>query len=544
MMWSVEKQNMNGILFLNADVITMNPDMPRAAAFAVSGGHFLAVGSENEVRNTIAGEAQVVDLEGKTVIPGIIESHCHFSDYALSLGEVNCSTPPNGSIEDVVACVRERAKITTPGEWIKGWGYDDTLVDEQRHLTRRELDEVSPLHPVFISHICGHVVYTNSLALKIAGIVPESNDPLGGKIDKDENGVPTGVLYEDAQLAVAEHIPGLDVSQIKNCLQEAEKQYHACGITSVHDAALGYYGTGFEVIDAYRELEAEKKLGLRVYLTIIERVYRKILETGWGRDIDATFLKPGGVKLFQDGSIQILTAALEKPYYNKPSEKGFYLIPQDLLNELVEEYHGKGMQIAVHANGDGAISSVLEAFENACAKQSDRDHRHMIIHCQLATRAHIRKMKQLGIMPSYFPNHIYHWGDRHVSRFLGADRAARIDPLNSSLKAGLKFSLHSDNPVTPVDPFFSMHCAVNRTTRDGKLLGADERITPLDALRSYTIDAAYCSFEEHLKGSIENGKLADFIVLSDNLLTIESEYIKSIRVEATVVGGKTVFLNS
>jgi predicted amidohydrolase YtcJ len=541
-MWLVGMRNEDNIVFRNADVITMNPRRPHASAFVFSRGRFLAVGSEEDVLSALSGDTHMIDLRGKTVIPGIIESHCHFSDYALSLGEVNCSSPPNESIEDVLTRLRKRVKNTAPGEWVKGWGYDDTLVVEKRHLTRRELDEVSPSHPVFISHISGHVAYTNSLALKIANIGLKSNYPLCGVVDKDQKGDLTGVLYGDAQLAVAGHIPHLDVSQIKNRLEKAVKYYHACGITSIHDAAIGYYGTGLEVIGAYRELEAEKRLDIRVYLTIIERVYRQILKTGWSYDIGSMFLKLGGVKLFQDGSIQILTAALEKPYFNKCSEKGFYIIPQELLNELVEEYHGKGMQIAIHANGDGAINSAIEALKNACDKQPGMDHRHMIIHCQLATQTQIRKMKRLGIVPSFFPNHIYYWGDRHVSQFLGPDRTARIDPLGSSYRAGLKFSLHSDHPVTSADPFFSMYCAVNRITNDGKLLGADERITALAALKAYTIDAAYCSFEEHQKGSIEDGKLADFAVLSDNPLTIDSKHIKDICVEATVVGGKTVYL--
>jgi predicted amidohydrolase YtcJ len=542
MIGPLEKQNMNDTVFRNADVVTMNPQMPRATTFAVRGGRFYAIGSENEVRRTFSGESDVVDLGGKTVIPGIIESHCHISDYALSLGEVNCATPPNQSTEDVIAGVRERAESTPPGKWIKGWGYDDTLMDEKRHLTRHDLDEASPRHPVFISHITGHVAYANSRALEIANIGPESCNPTGGVIEKNQNGVPTGVLYEDAQIAVAGQIPILSVAQMKIRIREAIKHYHAHGITSVHDAAIGYCGTGLEVIEAYRELETEKRLDLRLYLTIVEKAYRKILSNGWGRGIGTTYIKLGGVKLFQDGSIQILTAALAKPYYNQGEQKGFYLIPQETLNALVAEYHRKGLQVAVHANGDGAINSAITAFENACKEVPDRDHRHMIIHCQLATHDHIRKMKQLGIVPSYFPNHIYYWGDRHLSLFLGSERAARIDPLGSSLKAGLTFSLHSDHSVTPVDPFFSMHCAVNRMTKDGNLLGADERIEPLAALKAYTTDAAYCSFEEHLKGSIEDGKLADFSVLSDNPLTINPEHIKDIHVEATVVGGKAVYL--
>jgi predicted amidohydrolase YtcJ len=208
---------------------------------------------------------------------------------------------------------------------------------------------------------------------------------------------------------------------------------------------------------------------------------------------------------------------------------------------MVEKYHQAGLQIAIHANGDRAIESTLMAFEKADCQFPGQDLRHMIIHCQTASMDHIARMKQLGVVPSYFVNHVYYWGDRHVSIFLGPERAARISPLASSLKENLIFTLHSDLPVTPVSPLDSIHNAVNRITREGKVLGPDERISPLEALKAYTTHAAYCSFEEDLKGSIEVGKLADFTILSDNPLTVEPEKIKNIDVEQAFVGGRNVY---
>ena len=208
----------------------------------------------------------------------------------------------------------------------------------------------------------------------------------------------------------------------------------------------------------------------------------------------------------------------------------------------MEKYVALGFQMAIHANGDRAIESILQAMERADRiHPGRRDLRHMIIHCQTATDDQIRRMGELGIIPNYFVNHVYYWGDRHESIFLGPDRARRIDPLKTTLDMGLRFVLHSDLPVTPVSPIFSMHTAVNRLTRQGKVLGPEQRIGAYEALRTYTIDAAHCSFEEGLKGSITPGKLADFTVLSDNILTSAPERIQDIRVEATVVGGQTVF---
>jgi len=330
--------------------------------------------------------------------------------------------------------------------------------------------------------------------------------------------------------------------QYKEALQKAIAYYHRAGITSTHDAALGYSKEGPMTIRAYRDLAVEGRLGLRIYMTIMEPVYRNLIDLGLGGGFGSDYLKLGSVKLFQDGSIQGLTAGLNEPYHCSPDLRGELIMPQEQLDEVVARYHELGFQLAIHANGDRAIESVLTAMENAeakCPRQGAL--RHMIIHCQTASVNQIRRMRDLGVVPNYFVNHVYYWGDRHVSIFLGPDRARRIDPLQSTLDLGWKFVLHSDLPVTPVEPLLSMHNAVNRITREGKVLGPEERIAPDEALKAYTINAAYCSFEEDIKGIITSGKLADFAVLSDNPLTVAPEAIKDIQVEATVVGGRKVY---
>lgn len=530
-------------IFLNGNVVTMDPKAPEATAFGIMGDRIWAVGSNEEILKWAKNKTKVVDLGSKTVIPGFIESHNHLSTYAMTLLQADCRTPPNRSIEEVKAKIREMADGAEPGHWVRGWGYDDTLITEKRHLTWADLDEVAPQNPVFISHISGHLSYVNSMALEIAGIGPETPQPSGGEIHKDDKGMPTGLFLEtSARDLIAKHIPPFSISQLKDVFQKAISHYHQAGITSIHDAAIGMR-SGAGPIRAYRELEAEGKLRLRVYMTIIEELYRGILELGLGTGFGSEYLKLGCVKLFQDGSIQGLTGALMEPYYNRTDFRGELILPQETLDELVDKYHSEGIQIAIHSNGDRAIESVIQAFEKAQQRHPGRDHRHMIIHCQLATQDHIKRMKQLGVVPSYFVNHVYYWGDRHAAMFLGPERAWRIDPLARSLKEGLAFTLHSDLPVTPVDPLFSIYCAVNRITRQGEVLGPEERISPLAALKAYTTYAAYCSFEEDRKGSIEAGKLADFAILSDNPLTVSPEAIKDIQVDATVVGGQVVFGN-
>ena len=512
-----------------------------ASAFVISGDRFLMVGSDAEAASCVDATSEVTDLNGKTVAPGFIESHSHLSLYAMTLLQANCRTPPNKNLEDVKTRIREMAVESGPDQWIKGWGFDDTLIEEKRHLTRADLDKAAPRNPVFISHASGHLGYANSMALELAGIGEDTPQPKGGEIDFDARGVPTGLLKEDAQGLVLDQIPVYETARLKEGMHQAVPHFHKFGITSIHDAAIGYFKQERPIIQAYRELESEGRLDIRVYLTIVERAYRPLLKLGLGTGFGSDLLRLGAVKLFQDGSIQAITAALKAPYLNNPNKMGELIHSQTDLDQLLEKYQVANIQVAVHANGDRAIDSVLQAMERARRNNPGNDLRHMIIHCQLASFDQIQKMKALGVIPSYFVNHVFYWGDRHVELFLGPERAKSIDPLGTTAKEGLMFSLHSDLPVTPVDPLFSIHCAVNRTTRNGQILGAEQRISPLEALKAYTRYAAYCSYEEDSKGSIEIGKLADFTVLSDNPLTVPHEQIKDIQVLSTFVGGRCVF---
>jgi predicted amidohydrolase YtcJ len=528
-------------IFLNAHVVTMNPALPSAQAFAVVGGRFAAVGSNQELRRWVDREREVVDLGGRTVVPGFIESHSHPSLYALTLLQTDCRTPPNRSLSEVKERVRAMAEALGAGRWVRGWGYDDTLISEGRHLNRTDLDDAAPANPVLVSHVSGHLAYANSLALAIAGIDAGTPQPPGGEIPRDERGLPTGLLKEHAaQELVLRHIPPYSTQELKDALGQTMRVYHQAGITSSHDAAVGYFREGRQVFQAYGELEEEGRLDLRIYLNVVEGLYRDLPDRGPETKFGSGRLRLGCVKIFQDGSIQALTAALEEPYQNAPGRRGDLLHPQEFLDALAERYHRRGIQVAVHANGDRAIESALQALERAQRLHPRDDARHLMIHCQLASQDQIRRMKRLGVIPSFFVNHVYYWGDRHAALFLGPERAARIDPLATAVKEGLIFTLHSDLPVTPVDPLFSMYCAVNRRTREGVVLGPEERIAPVEALRAYTVHGAYCSFEENAKGSIEVGKAADFVVLSANPLAVPPERIKDIMVLRTVLGGRTV----
>ncbi|MGD8762313.1 MAG: amidohydrolase, partial [Desulfobacteraceae bacterium] len=478
-------------IYVNGDVITMEPEATEAQAFLVNQGRFGAVGTQEQIRSQVSMDIETVDLQGKTVVPGFNETHNHLTYYALTLVMVDCTSRSNERIQDIKDKVREMAESAGPGQWVVGWGYDDTMIEEKRHLDRTDLDEAAPENPVFIYHASGHLSYASTMALKLGKVSKNTPQPEGGTIHKDDNGEPTGLLMEPAaQQLVAEQLPKPDASVFKSLFPEAIAHYNREGVTSTHDAAIGIHGQGMGTVRAYRELENENRLNVRVYLTTMYPVYDQLIELGLGHGFGSNLLKIGSVKMFQDGSIQALTAALSEDYYNKPGFRGELIMPQSEMEGLVEKYHKEDLQIAVHANGDAAIESVLVAMEKAQSKYPQTDLRHMIIHCQTASNDQISRMKTLGIIPSYFPGHVYYWGDRHQSLFLGPDRAARIDPLGSSVREGLRFTLHADTPVTPISPLFSMHCAVNRITRDGHVLGPDERISPYDALKTFTTDAA------------------------------------------------------
>ena len=529
-------------IFVNGRIITMNPNQPEASSFAVSGGRFCLVGTDEEARACSGTGVSVVDLEGKTVIPGLIETHNHLSYGALALAMVDASSASNNSIEDIKIKLKDGAAKAGPGDWINGWGYDDTLIAEARHLTRHDLDEVASEYPVFVLHTTGHLGYANSLTLKMAGIGADTPDPPGGTIHRDDQGVPTGLLMEPAAMNLISHLrPVPDESIFRMLIPMAVDLYNREGVTSIHDGAVGIVGEGSQAMRAYVGLAAENRLNLRVYLTMMESYYRPLLDQGLFRGFGGDYLKMGCVKNFQDGSIQALTASLSEDYLGHPGFRGQFIMPQEELDAFVERYHVMGLQMAIHANGDGAIESVIQAFEKAQLKHHRDDHRHMIIHCQMASEDHIARMKAAGIIPSFFPNHVYYWGDRHLNLFLGKERADRIDPLGSAIRAGLRFTLHADTPVTPISPIFSIHNAVNRVTKGGLKLGADQCITAYQALEAFTTNAAYCSFEEGDKGSIEPGKLADFVVLSDDILGIAPEDIEKVRVLKTFVGGRLVF---
>lgn len=534
-------------IFINGTVVTMDAAGRTVQAVAVEKGNVVAAGSNAQIRKLASPGTKVVDLKGATMLPGFYSAHDHFpSAGAVAVGRLDLNSPPVGkmeSIEDIVQVLKNKAGQTPAGAWLLGRGYDDTLLKEKRHPTRYDLDRASKDHPIWIVHTSGHLGVANSRALEIAGITKDTPQPKAGLIRKDpKTGEPTGVFEESLGL-ISQHSPAMTEQERVTTIRWADADCISKGVTTAVVA-----GAGRGAVADLRKALAAGMLHLRVVtmLSLGSSPPASLAAINdWFGDTPRERIKPGAVKLFQDGSIQGYTGYLSAPYYQQPEGKtgycGYARHSRQELAEMVKQFHRAGYQIGIHANGDAAIDDVLYAYQEAQREFPRPDARHRIEHCQTPREDQLERMKELGVTPSFFVGHVYYWGDRHRDIFLGPERGARISPLASALRRGIRFTLHDDTPVTPVNPLMSVWAAVNRNTRDGKLLGPEQRISVMQALRAVTSDAAWQNFQEREAGSIEIGKRADFVVLDRNPLTIPPADIRDIRVLETIVGGEPVF---
>ena len=530
---------MNADCVLIGRVRTLDPSRPTAEALVIRGGRISYVGDADEARRSAASGTEVIDLGERTILPGFVESHSHPIYYGRYLEEVDCRYAR--SFDDIVDALKDRARDTPPGEWVVGNGYDHTLLEESRHPTRRELDQASPDHPVLLRNITGHSMVVNSEVLRITGVTAKTPDPEGGHVGREKDGEPDGIFWEWAQRLVQSHLPEVESADIVRYLQNASAEYLAAGVTSVVDAAIGF-NYGIRDAEVYAQVAGEGGLPLRYGAAIMYDVWSE-LRDGAGPGLewpgDPERVRPLSVKFFQDGSIQIETAALREPYFGDSKPADHHVIwPQEELDRMVADAHSSGWQIWTHGNGDAAIGSILDAYEGALRSDPRTDHRHRIEHCQTAGEDQLDRMMELGITASFFAPHVWHWGDRHREIFLGPERAARIDPLGSATRRGMRFGLHNDSPVTPISPLLSVGTAVSRLTSGGQVLGAGQAITVEQALRSMTLDAAYLAFEEDGKGSLVEGKLGDVVVLEADPYEAAPGEIKDIPVAMTIVGGE------
>jgi hypothetical protein len=530
-------------VYRGGSVITLDAGNRVVEALGVAGDRIGAAGSEAEVMRWAGDGARVVELEGRALLPGFIDAHGHYPGAGIYAHAADLNAPPIGSVrslDDLVARLREQAARKEPGEWVIGTGYDDTLLAELRHPTRADLDRVSSEHPVGAVHVSGHLAAVNTRGLERLGLSRTSADPAGGRMRRGPDGEPTGVLEETAMESVmAEALkPGLFGSLA--IVAEANRRALAAGVTT---AQVGY---GTEDLGGLVWLSRLGRIPLRLVIWPGAEWMDEVL-AGRARlpHANPLWVRFGAVKLIADGSIQGYTAYLREPYYvppdGDPGARGYPRYTKQELRARVATYRDAGLQVAIHANGDAAIDDALDALEAAQAGDPELDARPVIIHAQTTRPDQLERMKRLRAIPSFFALHTYYWGDRHRERFLGPERAARISPARSAQQLGVRFTLHCDTPVVPMEPLRLVWAAVNRRTTSGRELGPEERIDVTTALRAVTIDAAFQHFEEDLVGSLEPGKLADLVILGRSPLAEPPERLADIPVLETIVGGESVW---
>ena len=535
-------------IYFGGTIITMDDAGSTAEAVAIRGDRIVAVGHSETIRATAGSATRMINLNGKVMTPGFYAAHDHFPAIGMqAVSEVDLNSPPMGKvtgISGIISALTAKAKQTPQGQWVVGQGYDDTLIEEMRHPTRKDLDHVSTVHPIVVIHISGHFCVANSRAMELAGVDKNTPDPQGGVIRRVAvTGEPDGVMEESARARVLGLVPSLPRDKVIEGFRHAAATYLTAGVTTMAIMGCDSAGVG--------DLRLARETGILMPRADVYLV-RPSVGPPLAAEVEKMFAGPGdhqivcaGEKMMHDGSIQGYTGYLTKPYFipfkGDMTYRGYPRRSREELTARVVEAHRQGWHIAVHGNGDAAIDDILEAFAEAQKKFPRPDARHRIEHCQTVREDQLDRMKALGVTPSFFVDHVFYWGDRHRDRFLGPERASRISPLASALKRGIRFTVHNDTPVTPVSPLHLIWTSVNRLTTSGKVLGADQCITAAQALRALTIDAAWQNCDDNIKGSIEPGKLADFVILAENPLTIDPLKIKDIVVLETIVGGRTYY---
>lgn len=533
------------LILKNGKILTVDDAFSIAEALAVKDGKVLSVGSTEEISELEGESTEVIDLEGKTVMPGLIDSHIHVVGTGTALQMINCRTPPMYSIEDMKKAVAEKVKEAKPGEWILGRGWDQAKLKDHRNPTRRDLDEVSPSNPVLLTRTCGHVLVANSRALEIAGITGETENPVGGNIVRDGEGEPTGILEESpAMTLVRKHVPETGIEEIMEAIKTACDAFTRGGITSVIDPG----NTEHEMV-AYQLLREKGDLKVRVNMMLraiqgeeaieesVKRVENFPMITGYGDEL----LKFQGLKILIDGGIGGRTALLREPYEDDPENYGILTVPVENLQKLVDAANERGMLTGIHCAGGKAMDLVLDAYEKTDKVRPIKGRRFYLIHAYQPSERNFEQCREMGVTVASQPSFLYYLGESYYEN-VGAERSKWLKPHRAWLDNGVVVAAGTDSPVTPYPPFPSLWASIARRTEvNGIQMGTEQKVTREEAIRMYTVNGAYLTFEEGLKGSLEAGKLADMIILDKDIVTCPVDEIKDVRVLRTILGGETVY---
>jgi len=516
-------------IVVNARVYTVDDAMPRAEAFAVQNGRFSAVGSSSEIRNLAAAGTRVVDAAGMTITPGFIDTHCHPSGVQEISGvNVNLRT-----VAEVKEALRRKAASTPPGFWVTGYMYDDTKLDRPVH--RRDLDEAVPDHPASVGHRGGHTGVYNSRAFALAGVTAATPDPEGGRFYR-ENGELTGKVAERAR-GVFNRI-GMREPVTRETRQKGvefiAQQMTAAGLTSVHQT-----GGGATELTALQDAYAAGSLRFRMYFFPRGAMFDTLRQAGVRTGFGDEWLRIGAVKYGADGSASERTMRMSTPYVGRPDDYGILTMSPEEIHQAVEVAHRAGFQIGIHANGDVTIGYVLDAYERVQREFPRADARHRIEHCSLVNPQLLRRIRDAGVIPTPFYTYVYYHGDKWAE--YGPEKMRWMFAHRSFLDHGIPVAGASDYMPGPYEPMMALQSLVTRTDYAGRAWGPNQKVTVDEALRICTLNGAYASFEEAMKGSIAAGKLADYVMLGDDPHTVDPARLADIRIVATVVGGRTAY---
>jgi hypothetical protein len=530
------------VILTNAKVRTLDPSAPLAEAIAVRDGRILSVGGKEAVEPLATSQTRVIDLQGRTVVPGFIDTHNHFCLYALMIDQADCRPAAGCSRgEDVIQALRAQAERTPPGQWVMGWGYASYLLDDGKELTRHDLDRASEAHPICLVHVSFHGAVVNTRALEVLEITRETPDPPGGVIHRDPQGEPNGVLSEAAFMGpLFFRTPSIYSSMMSayspearlQVLQRCAERYLSLGIVGAHDPFVDSV-----TLRAYCDAAESGRFPFRLQAYILNQWADSLLALGVRQGFGSEWIRIGAVKVFLDGGMSSRTAAVFEPY-ETGGGTGILNYDQETLNHEIERFHKAGLQISVHAQGDRALEMLLVSFERVLSHGNPL--RHHIVHAGNLTPSQLERVGALGLYITSQANFFSLLGDGFLEAF-GPVRSQGLYPFRSILDRGVRLALSSDCPVAEPDPLIGVRDAVLRKTASGREIAPSEAITVEEALALYTREAAYFSFDEARWGTITEGKWADLVVLERDPLEVPPEEIPQCRVHMTLVGGKVVY---
>ena len=530
---AVDTKSAPDYVVVNARVLTSDDNMPRAEAFAVRDDRFIAVGSSSDILNLASSSSEIIDAEGMTVTPGFIDAHSHPSSGGVNeLVQVNADLR---SVVEIKQAIAERARNTPRGQWVRAFKYDDTKLDEGRPVNRFDLDEAAPENPVVVGHRGGHTGVYNSMALAMAGVTAETPDPDDGRFYRDDNGVLTGLVAEKARDVFRDLIPSdSNREERRDGIKLISQLMTAAGLTSVHQTG----GSRNDMI-AYQDARADDGLRFRMYLFPRGQLFFDLVNSGIRTGFGDEVFRIGAVKFGADGSASERTMAMSTPFEGRPGDHGILTMNQEEIHEAVENAHRNDFQIGIHANGDIAIDMVLNAYERVQSLWPRPDPRHRIEHCSLVNPDLLRRIKATGSIPTPFYTYVHYHGNKWV--YYGEEKMRWMFAHKSFLDYDIPVAPASDYTPGPYEPLMGIQSMVTRKDWMGRVWGPNQRISIDEALKICTMNGAYASFEENIKGSITAGKLADFVILAEDPHDVDPDQIKNIEIVRTVVGGTTMY---